>query len=254
MSEKAFDVVYRVNQFKQIKQVKGGKDSMKTNFDKQGNEMINKLATQIQAEGTESIAFYELFNIINHRTIEPKVRSYKLQLKGDIDAGISEAYKVLMKALKKWNGSGSFHTYYKTSLDNSLRNLVKKIHRKKRSHNTNYDISLSETSAGEEETENILEVAKEKELQVSAFDITDEAVTTGQAIALFAQEKPEQAEIIAILFDNCDEKKHVVIEALADYFGITVDQYTNSLYQKRVSRSREAFRTFINVNNLTFKY
>jgi hypothetical protein len=210
---------------------------------------VNQLVKTVQAEGNESFAYVELFETLSAETIVPKSESYSRQLKGDVDAGISEGYKLIMELVKSWDGTGSFHSLFKTSFDNRLKNLVKHIGRQKRKHNTSYDVSLSGSVERDGEASPILEVIDDSSLH-STFDVTEDKGLLESVFAQFAEKYPEQAAVCEILGSFPDDgKQKEKTEALCNYYGIPVDQYKT--VQKKVSRSREAFKKFLVKSNYT---
>jgi hypothetical protein len=135
---------------------------------------VNELVNQVKEHGTESIPFMELFETLNKETIEPKAKSFSKQLRGDESEAISEGYSLMMELVESWDGTGNFHTLFKTSYENRLKNLIKYMARNKRKHNTSYDVSLSSnvnTKSGTEASP-IIETLDDVALTTS-FDITE---------------------------------------------------------------------------------
>lgn len=213
------------------------------------NELVKKL--QATKKGTDEweYLFTDLFNIINTETIEPKAESFERQLRGDISAGISEGYMLLQELVETWNGTGNFHSLFKISFENRLKNLVKFITRNKRKHNTAYDVSLSASAERDGEASPIIEVIDDVRCHIY-FDVTDKVdgvPTLDELIDMFTEEYPEQAGIINIMISfSYDTKKSEITRAFCEYFG--VQKYT-PVIQKRVSRSREAFKKFLIKHN-----
>jgi len=210
---------------------------------------VNQLVLTVQAEGLESMAFIELFNIINKETIVPKANSFRLQLKGNVESAISEGYELLADLTTSWNGSGNFHSLFKTAYTNRLKNMVKYVNRNKRRHETNYDVSVSETVATNEEPAPILEVATESQLQIVVdYDASFNGKPTLELlIADFQHAYPEQAGVINLMLGFTPDTAQVdKTRAYCEYFG--TQTYTSAI-QKKVSRSREAFKNFLIDNN-----
>lgn len=208
---------------------------------------VNELAKTVQAEGTESLAFYELFTIITAETIEPKAESFSRQLKGDVADAISEGYQLLLELVEKWERTGSFHSFFKTSYTNRLINKVKATNADVRSHNTSYDISISESIVSEGGNDmTIIDRLFDKSLYTE-FDIEDNENTFEGMLAGFRKKNPEQADIISIMLNfSDDDKQKDKTNTYCEYFG--VHKYT-SVIQKRVSRAREAFKNYLIKNN-----
>jgi hypothetical protein len=215
---------------------------------------VNQLVSNVQAEGNESYSYVELFEVLSTQTIEPKAESFRKQLKGNTDEAISEGYKLMMELVHTWDGSGNFHTLFKTSYTNRLKNLIKHIGRNKRKHNTSYDISLSESVASVlsmGEASPIIETLYDASL-VSTFDITEEKTKLEKLIEMFGVKYPEQADVINIMIGfNDDMVQMEKTNAYCEYFG--VQSYTSAI-QKRVSRSREAFKNFLTKNNYNLNF
>lgn len=216
---------------------------------------VNQLVLTVQAEGNESFAWVELFETVMKETIEPKADSFQRQLKGDVQEGISEGYKLLMDLVGSWDGTGNFHSLFKTSYENRLKNLVKHIGRNKRKHNTSYDLSLSETidsnfDGGNDMT--VIDRVFDKALYTE-FDITEkDTPSLYELLDAFAYNKPEQAGVINVMlgFDS-DMKQSDKTNAYCEYFG--VQTYTSAV-QKKVSRAREAFKKFLTQNNYSLNF
>lgn len=213
---------------------------------------VNELVRTVQAEGNESFAWVELFEVINAETIEPKSKSFSSQLKGDVDKGISEGYKLLMELTESWDGTGNFHTLFKTSFNNRLLNQVKEIGRNKRKHNTSYDVSLSESTKSEGEKSPILEVIGDPSLQTS-FNIEESNKTKLETMFdKYAEKHPEQAGVIEIMLGfGWDAKQSDKTEAYCKYYG--VDTYSSAI-QKRVSRVRDSFYKFLDNNGYELQF
>lgn len=214
---------------------------------------VNELVQAVKVEGMESTAFSELFIIINAETIEPKAESFKKQLKGDVAKAVSEGYELLMKLIYKWEGTGSFHTLYKTSYTNLLKNEVKATSAQKRKHNTSYEVSLSETipSPYTSATELTMIDALYAESLYTEFDVTEINEDNQVEVLLeqFREKKPEQADLIDIMLNLSDNPaKSELTDAVCNYYG--TQKYTGVI-QKRVSRAKESFYKFISQNNYT---
>jgi len=213
---------------------------------------VNTLVQAVKEQGTESIAYKELFNTIYIETIVPKAESFEWQLKGNIQQGIDEGINLIMELVESWNGSGNFHSFFKTSYTNRLINLVKYIGRDKRKHNYAYDVSLSETiesqyDGGNEMT--VIDRLYDKSLYTE-FDITESENQVEILLEAFRKVKPEQADLLDIMINLPDDaKKNELTSAVCEYYG--VNMYT-SVIQKRVSRAREAFKNFLLKNNYAF--
>lgn len=211
---------------------------------------VNELVLKVKEEGTESYAFVELFSIIKTETIEPKAKSFSKQLKGDVASAISMGVTLITELIESWNGTGNFHTLFKTSFDNRLKNLVAYQVRKKRRHNTSYDLSLSESTEQDGESSPILEVIDDRSLQTS-FEVTDKKLSLSELMDKFKAENPEKGGVIEILSLFGDEDKQSDrTKALCDFYGVT--DYKK--IQKRVSRSREAFAKFLHKHDYQFAF
>jgi hypothetical protein len=213
---------------------------------------VNQLVMAVQSEGTESFAFVELFEVISTETINPKAESYSRQLKGDVESGVSEGYKLLMELVETWDGTGSFHSLFKTSFDNRLKNLVKFIGRNKRKHNTSYDVSLSGSVERDGEASPIMEVIDDASLQ-STFDITEEKGKLFTLLDMFSENHPEKGAVCEILmaYPKGSSQKEKT-KALCNHYGIAVEEYET--IQKKVSRSREAFKKFLHKNSYSLSF
>lgn len=214
---------------------------------------VNELVLTVQAEGKESYAYVELFDVISSETINPKTASFRLQLKGQIEEAISEGYALLMELVNSWDGTGNFHSLYKTSFNNRLLNLVKYMKREKRTQDVNYSVSLSETAKAESgESSPMLEVATDDKLQTSVDFLKFESEPTIESmIAKFGENNPEQAGVIELMTNFSDDMKQVEkSKAFCVYFG--VQTYTE--IQKKVSRSREAFYKFLKQNDFQLAF
>jgi hypothetical protein len=209
---------------------------------------VNELVLKVQAEGKESFAWVDLFETINKQTIEPKTNSFSSQLKGDVQTGISEGWELLMDLVKKWDGTGNFHSLFKTSFDNRLKNLVKHVGRNKRKHNTSYQVSLSESANAESgESSPILEVTTEAKLH-SSFDVVEDMdkPSFDSLLDAFSEKYPEKGGIIDIMVAFPDDSHQAEkTEAFAKFYGS--DTYTSAI-QRRVSRVRESFDKFLENN------
>lgn len=215
---------------------------------------VNQLVLAVQSEGFESVAFYDLYNIINSETIEPKANSFRLQLKGQVDCAISDGYDLLFDLTQKWNGTGNFHSLFKTAYTNRLKNMVKYVNRKKRKHETNYDMSLSDFVKGPDEPSSILEVASERQLHCHVnYDASfNEVHSLETLIEMFAEAHPTEAGVINLMIMfTPDTPQAEKTRAYCDYYG--VQTYT-SVIQKRVSRSREAFKKFLLKNDYPINF
>jgi hypothetical protein len=216
---------------------------------------VNQLVFDVQAEGNDSYSYVELFDVIATQTIEPKAESFRKQLKGQVEEAISIGYDLLMELVPAWDGTGNFHTLFKTSYTNRLINHVKYVAREKRSHNTNYDVSLSENAASEMNTGEaspLIETINDDSL-TSTFDITEDGVNKVEALLeLFAIKYPEQAEVLDImtLFSD-DTKQSEKTTAYTEHY--CTQTYTQAI-QKRVSRSRENFKKFLIKNGYSLNF
>jgi hypothetical protein len=237
VSEVALKVVVGLNRLKKFKQEKGNKHM----------KQVNHLVQAVRENGTESIEYNKLFTIIYSETIVPKAESFELQLKGNVDEAINEGIDLFMELLEKWNGTGNFHSLFKTSYNNRLKNLVKYINREKRKHNYSYDLSLSESAPSETgDASPIIEVLNDKSL-ISEFDITETNSRLEELLESFRKIKPEQADLLDIMIQQpYDSKKSDFTKTICEYYG--VQKYTDVI-QKRVSRAREAFKKHLIKNN-----
>lgn len=209
-------------------------------------EEINELVKTIQGSEPESylyeVSYSDLVSELMTSTIKPKVDSYSKQLKGDTDAGTSEAYKLLISLVQDWTGEGNFLTLYKFSLDNRLKNLIEYLAKNKRKHNTSYDISLSESKSRYLDNTSQNNMPYDSSL-ITYFDITDEKTSKlEELLTEFEEQYPKQADLVNIMLHKADdETKATEINRYKNYFG--VDTYTPAL-QKRVSRARQAFKKY----------
>lgn len=210
------------------------------------SEEITFLIKTIQENEPENylyeVSYAELVNELMANTIEPKVNSYARQLKGDTDAGISEAYKLLMELVQNWTGEGNFLTLYKFSLDNRLKNLIEYLAKNKRKHNTSYDISLSESKSRYLDSTSQNNIPYDSSL-ITSFDITEDKTSKLEKLLTeFEEQYPKQSDLINIMLHKADdETKATEINRYKEYFG--VDTYTPAL-QKQVSRARQSFKKY----------
>lgn len=203
-------------------------------------EKTNRLALQVQAQGTESLAFVELFELVDRETIQPKVRTYSKQLKGDMAEGISIGYMLLTEMVMNWKGEGSFHRVFTVAYTNRLNNLVRDLGRDVRKHNTSYEVSLS-YALDEKEENDSYEVSYGSVLETS-FDVTDKVdqePTLEELLHSFSLKYPERYDLIVIMLGFTEEDNQATrTQAFKDYF--CTQTYT-SVLQKRVSRARTSF-------------
>ena len=215
---------------------------------------VNDLVNQVKEQGTESIPFMELFETLNKETIEPKAKSFSRQLKGDEAEAHSEGYTLMMELVESWDGTGNFHTLFKSSYENRLKNLIKYIGRNKRKHNTSYNLSLSDTTnnvmEGDEMSPHI-ETLNHPDL-ITTFDITDEHGQLEALLGLFGETNPEQAGLIEIMttFGQATPQADKT-NAYCNYFGV---QEYSQVIQKRVSRARESFKKFLTKNDFQLSF
>ncbi len=207
---------------------------------------VNELVQAVRTEGKESMEYAELFTTVMTETIEPKAESFGKQLKGDVASGIDEGIKLFMELVDTWNGTGNFHSLFKTAYANRLKNHVKYLNRDKRKHNTSYDISLSGVVEGTYSESSVTEVIVDDTLNTS-FDITEEKGTLEKLIDAFSLHNKEQGDLINIMLSFPeDAKTSDYTKAYIEYFGV---QVYAGVPQKKVSRAKNDFKKFLQKNN-----
>ncbi|CDQ21724.1 hypothetical protein [Halobacillus karajensis] len=215
-------------------------------------ETINTIAKELQTmdKGTElyDLKFGELFELVQVEAIEPKARSFRKELNGDIAEGISIGFDVLMRTIDAWERQGDFITFFKKIYNRDLINKVKSLKADKRQHEESAgNVFLSEP-IGEDGDRSHAESPELKDRSLYVFDTYDDGseTTFDELLEQFGEEHPEKYDLINIMISMPEDsgKKDFTSEVCV-YYG--VQKY--SQVQKKVSRAREAFAKHLNENN-----
>lgn len=209
--------------------------------------VITKKVLYMQTIDRNSLEWDDLFTEVHDSVndlITGVVRYNSRALHGDIHAGYSKAYMLLIRSIEKFEYEGyEFRSFYSRILKNGITDLIRK-------HNTNkmqvfFDHSLDYT-VSPEDGDSFVTYERFKDQNVQTIDtyFEEDQPSIIELLQAFKEVKPIEAGVIELLITYHTDyyTKSDLTAALAAYYGS--DTYTSTI-QRRVSRAREYFEKFL---------